>query len=205
MGSLDSLGDAAQPCVSRAGRVREDGDRRAARRPDAHRARQRGERHGRWLPAHERPRNWTMIPVPPIVTRRRSRSPARLVEDVHFATRNTQELTLLQGLLVCRECGYACYRGATAQATSGSATTGARPGRLAAPRAASDAPAARSAQMSSTRSSGQKSDDCSSEPELVRAEIDRRLAEHSRPTPPPAAARRSARTDPGRACDHATH
>ena len=36
LGPLDDLGDAAQPRLPRAGRVREDQDRRAARRPDAH-------------------------------------------------------------------------------------------------------------------------------------------------------------------------
>ena len=35
LGPLDDLGDAAQPRLSRAGRVREDEDRRAPRRPDA--------------------------------------------------------------------------------------------------------------------------------------------------------------------------
>ena len=36
LGPLDGLGDAAQPRLPRAGRVREDEDRRAPRRPDAH-------------------------------------------------------------------------------------------------------------------------------------------------------------------------
>src|SRR5919108_251601 len=38
---------------------------------------------------------------------------ARLVENAHFSKRNTRQLTLLQGVLVCRECGYSCYRTCT--------------------------------------------------------------------------------------------
>src|SRR6266542_1884074 len=38
---------------------------------------------------------------------------ARLQENKRFAARNTKQPTLLQGILVCRECGYACYRTST--------------------------------------------------------------------------------------------
>jgi site-specific DNA recombinase len=77
--------------------------------------RSRGERHGRRLTRHDQPaEKWTFIPVPPLVTEETFElAQARLVENARFARRNTKELTLLQGVLVCRECGYSCYRTCT--------------------------------------------------------------------------------------------
>jgi site-specific DNA recombinase len=77
--------------------------------------RQRGERHGRRLTRTDQPaEKWTLIPVPPLVTEETfALAQARLVENAHFSKRNTKQLTLLQGVLVCRECGYACYRTST--------------------------------------------------------------------------------------------
>jgi len=77
--------------------------------------RQRGERHGRRLTRTDQPaEKWTLIPVPPLVTEETfALAQARLVDNAHFAKRNTKELTLLQGVLVCRECGYSCYRACT--------------------------------------------------------------------------------------------
>ncbi len=77
--------------------------------------RQRGERHGRRLTRTDQPaEKWTLIPVPPLVTEETfALAQARLVENAHFSKRNTQELTLLQGVLVCRECGYSYYRTCT--------------------------------------------------------------------------------------------
>ena len=77
--------------------------------------RQRGERHGRRLTRHDQPaEKWTLIPVPPLVTEETfALAQARLVDNARFARRNTKELTLLQGVLVCRECGYSCYRTCT--------------------------------------------------------------------------------------------
>jgi site-specific DNA recombinase len=74
--------------------------------------RQRGERHGRRLTRTDQPaEKWTLIPVPPLVTEETfALAQARLADNKHFARRNTKELTLLQGVLVCRECGYSCYR-----------------------------------------------------------------------------------------------
>jgi site-specific DNA recombinase len=52
--------------------------------------------------------------VPAIVTEESFElAQARLVENARFSRRNTKELTLLQGVLVCRECGYSCYRTST--------------------------------------------------------------------------------------------
>ena len=77
--------------------------------------RARGERHGRRLTRHDQPaEKWTLIPVPAIVSDETFElAQARLVENARFSKRNTKELTLLQGVLVCRECGYSCYRTST--------------------------------------------------------------------------------------------
>ena len=77
--------------------------------------RARGERHGRRPARHDQPaENWTLIPVPPLVTDETFElAQARLQENKRFSRRNTKELTLLQGVLVCRECGYSCYRTCT--------------------------------------------------------------------------------------------
>src|SRR5215213_9410710 len=77
--------------------------------------RQRGERHGRRLTRTDQPaENWTLIPVAPLVTEETfALAQARLVDNARFSTRNTKELSLLQGVLVCRECGYSCYRTST--------------------------------------------------------------------------------------------
>jgi len=77
--------------------------------------RQRGERHGRRLTRTDQPaEKWTLIPVPPLITEQTfALAQARLADNARFSKRNTKELTLLQGVLVCRECGYACYRTST--------------------------------------------------------------------------------------------
>ena len=57
VGPLDDLGDAAQPCLPRAGRVREDQDLERHGNP-TRTTRARGERHGRRPPATtSRPRS----------------------------------------------------------------------------------------------------------------------------------------------------
>ena len=77
--------------------------------------RQRGERHGRRPTRYDTPaENWTLIPVPAIVTEETFElAQARLQDNKRFARRNTKQPTLLQGVLVCRECGYSCYRTST--------------------------------------------------------------------------------------------
>jgi site-specific DNA recombinase len=77
--------------------------------------RARGERHGRRPTRHDQqPERWTLIPVPALVTDERFQlAQERLRQNAHFAKRNTKRPTLLQSLLVCRECGYACYRTST--------------------------------------------------------------------------------------------
>jgi site-specific DNA recombinase len=57
---------------------------------------------------------WTLISVPALVTDERFElAPERLAENARFAKRNTRRPGPLQGLVVCRECGYACYRTST--------------------------------------------------------------------------------------------
>jgi site-specific DNA recombinase len=79
------------------------------------RLRQRGG-----VPAHpallrDRPREeWIEIPVPALVSPTQyALAQARLAENRRFAARHTKVPSLLQGLLVCRSCGYAYYRTST--------------------------------------------------------------------------------------------
>ena len=60
----------------------------------------------------ERPRaDWIPIPVPALVPEATfARAQERLQENKRFAPRRTIAPTLLQGLLVCRQCGYGLYR-----------------------------------------------------------------------------------------------
>jgi site-specific DNA recombinase len=77
--------------------------------------RARGERRGRRQVRLDEPvEQWTFIPVAPLVTDETfALAQERLTSNAHFAKRNTKKPTLLQGILVCRECGYACYRSST--------------------------------------------------------------------------------------------
>jgi site-specific DNA recombinase len=61
---------------------------------------------------HDRPRSeWLEIPVPPLISDATfALAQERLVQNVHFARRRTKTPTLLQGLLVCQQCGYSLYR-----------------------------------------------------------------------------------------------
>ena len=63
----------------------------------------------------DRPREeWIEIAVPALVTPTQyALAQARLAENRRFAARHTKVPTLLQGLLVCRSCGYAYYRTST--------------------------------------------------------------------------------------------
>jgi site-specific DNA recombinase len=63
----------------------------------------------------DRPREeWIEIPVPALVTATQyALAQARLAENRRFAARHTKVPSLLQGLLVCRSCGYAYYRTST--------------------------------------------------------------------------------------------
>jgi site-specific DNA recombinase len=77
--------------------------------------RARGERHGRRQVRVDEPvENWLFIPVPPLITDETfALAQERLTRNAHFAKRNTRQPGPLQGLVVCRECGYSCYRTST--------------------------------------------------------------------------------------------
>src|SRR5436190_319203 len=77
--------------------------------------RARGERHGRRPARYDQPtEKWTLIAVPALVADETFElAQARLEDNKRFARRNTKQLTLLQGVLVCRQCGYSCYRTST--------------------------------------------------------------------------------------------
>jgi len=77
--------------------------------------RQKGGYSPRDSANRERPREaWIEIPVPAIVSEETYAMAHELLErNKRFAPRNTKEPTLLQGLLVCQECGYAIYRTST--------------------------------------------------------------------------------------------
>jgi site-specific DNA recombinase len=77
--------------------------------------RKRGGFSPRCSCSRERPREeWIEIPVPPIIKESTfSLAQERLERNKQFSSRHTKEPTLLQGLLVCSECGYALYRTST--------------------------------------------------------------------------------------------
>jgi len=75
------------------------------------RLRQRGTLPARQSANHERPRQeWIEIPVPALVTEETfALAQEQLQKNKQFASRRTIRPTLLQGLLVCQNCGYALY------------------------------------------------------------------------------------------------
>jgi site-specific DNA recombinase len=65
--------------------------------------------------SHERPRgDWIEVPVPPLVSEEMfALAQEQLEQNKRHSPRRTIEATLLQGLLVCQQCGYALYRSST--------------------------------------------------------------------------------------------
>jgi site-specific DNA recombinase len=63
----------------------------------------------------ETPRDqWIEIPVPPVITSERFKlAGERLAYNKIQSKRNTVEQTLLQGMMVCGQCGYSLYRTST--------------------------------------------------------------------------------------------
>jgi site-specific DNA recombinase len=60
------------------------------------------------------PQDWIAVPVPAIISAETfALAQERLVENKHFSARRTKTPTLLQGLLVCGQCGYGLYRTST--------------------------------------------------------------------------------------------
>ena len=64
---------------------------------------------------HERPReDWIEVPVPALVSEEIfALAQEQLEKNKHHSPRRTVEPTLLQGMLVCEQCGYALYRAST--------------------------------------------------------------------------------------------
>jgi len=89
----------------------EQADRQKITRP----LRQRGGYSPRCSANRERPREeWIEIPVPALVNEQTfALAQEHLEKNKQFATRRTREPTLLQGFLVCKQCGYAYYRTST--------------------------------------------------------------------------------------------
>ena len=109
----DDLGDAPQPGLRRAGRLRQDArDRRGRpRHPSSAVAETALHPH---LPRGRRAEDWKRITVPALISEEQfALAQERLHRNSRFSPRNTSRPSLLQGILVCRECGYAYYRCST--------------------------------------------------------------------------------------------
>jgi site-specific DNA recombinase len=94
--------------------MRSDQPSRLTRRP-----RLQGRVAARRAGDRPRPREqWIEIPVPAIISKDTFELAGRRLEDnKRFATRRTKEPSLLQGLVICQQCGYAYYRTATRTTT----------------------------------------------------------------------------------------
>ncbi len=77
--------------------------------------RQKGGFSSRCSSNYERPKDeWIEIPVPAIIEEEAFlRAEEKLEENKRYAKKRTKEPTLLQGILVCNQCGYAYYRTST--------------------------------------------------------------------------------------------
>src|SRR6266496_1597955 len=77
--------------------------------------RQRKALPSRDVGGHERPRaEWIEVPVPALVSEETfALAQEQLEKNKHHSPRRTIEPTLLQGILVCQQCGYALYRTST--------------------------------------------------------------------------------------------
>ena len=77
--------------------------------------RQKGGFSKRCRANRERPREqWIEIAVPALISEPTfARAQERLAQNQRLSIKNTREITLLQGLLVCGECGYGLYRTST--------------------------------------------------------------------------------------------
>jgi site-specific DNA recombinase len=79
------------------------------------RLRLQGQKAARRPARRQRPQDqWIQIAVPAIVSEEVFELVARRLEDnKRFAAKNTKEPSLLQGILICRSCGYSYYRAST--------------------------------------------------------------------------------------------
>jgi site-specific DNA recombinase len=80
--------------------------------------RQRGRHSGRSAYEHVGPEHWLRIPVPALITEEQhALAQELLVRNSRLSPRNTRKPSLLQGILVCRECGHSYYRSSTRSKT----------------------------------------------------------------------------------------
>ena len=93
------------------GKTRQSDERPKVTRP----VRRRGARGSVHFSTRDCPRDqWIEIPVPPLVSEELFDLAARRLEDnKRFASRRTKEPSLLQGLVACQSCGYSYYRTST--------------------------------------------------------------------------------------------
>ena len=76
--------------------------------------RQRGRHSGRSAYEHVGPEHWLRIPVPALITEEQhALAQELLARNSRLSPRNTRQPSLLQGILVCRECGHSYYRSST--------------------------------------------------------------------------------------------
>ena len=76
--------------------------------------RHRGGHSGRSAYEHVGPEHWLRIPVPALITEEQHALAQELLErNSRLSPRNTRKPSLLQGILVCRECGHSYYRSST--------------------------------------------------------------------------------------------
>jgi site-specific DNA recombinase len=76
--------------------------------------RQRGRHSGRSAYEHVGPEHWLRIPVPALITEEQhALAQDLLARNSRLSPRNTRKVSLLQGILVCRECGHSYYRSST--------------------------------------------------------------------------------------------
>jgi site-specific DNA recombinase len=107
------LGDAPQPRLCRAGGVCKTHSTGGSVR-ETRQARQRGQRSTRISREQISPEEWKRIAVPALVSEEQfALVQERLQRNSRFSPRNTCRPSLLQGILVSRECGYAYYRCST--------------------------------------------------------------------------------------------
>jgi hypothetical protein len=98
-----------------AGRAAFGKTERAERKRVTRPLRQKGGYSARCSANRERPKDqWIEMAVPALVSEETfARAAEKLSENRRFSSRNTKEPTLLQGLLVCGQCGYSLYRTST--------------------------------------------------------------------------------------------
>jgi len=98
-----------------AGRAAFGKTERAERKRVTRPLRQKGGYSARCGANRERPKDqWIEMAVPALVSEETfARAAEKLTENRRFSSRNTKVPTLLQGLLVCGQCGYSLYRTST--------------------------------------------------------------------------------------------